>query len=59
MVRSVSAETFQPNIGFKTRYGIVANPFAEGGIGGPNRGNQGLGDDLLTTPTVTTDSTQC
>ena len=43
MVRSVSSETFQPNIGFKTRYGIVANPFAEGGIGGPNRGNQGLG----------------
>ena len=30
MVRSVSAETFQPNIGFKTRYGLVANPFAEG-----------------------------
>ena len=43
MVRSVSAETFQPNIGFKTRYGIVANPFAEGGIGGNNNGNQGLG----------------
>ena len=30
MVRSVSADTFQPNIGFKTRYGLVANPFAEG-----------------------------
>ena len=30
MVRSVSAETFQPNIGFKTRYGITANPFARG-----------------------------
>ena len=43
MVRSVSAETFQPNIGFKTRYGIVANPFAEGGIGGNHSGNQGLG----------------
>ena len=43
MVRSVSAETFQPNIGFKTRYGIVANPFAEGGINGNNNGNQGLG----------------
>ena len=43
MVRSVSSETFQPNIGFKTRYGIVANPYAEGGIGGPNNGNQGLG----------------
>ena len=43
MVRSVSSETFQPNIGFKTRYGIVANPYAEGGIGGNNYGNQGLG----------------
>ena len=43
MVRSVSSETFQPNIGFKTRYGIVANPFAEGSIGGTNGGNQGLG----------------
>ena len=30
MVRSVSPDTFQPNIGFKTRYGLVANPFAEG-----------------------------
>ena len=43
MVRSVSAETFQPNIGFKTRYGIVANPYAEGGINGQHGGNQGLG----------------
>jgi hypothetical protein len=41
MVRSVTAETFQPNIGFKTRYGVVANPFAEGPIG--VNGNQGLG----------------
>ena len=30
MVRAVNAGTFQPKIGFKTRYGIVANPFAEG-----------------------------
>ena len=43
MVRSVSAETFQPNIGFKTRYGIVANPYAEGAINGQFGGNQGLG----------------
>ena len=41
MVRSVTAETFQPNIGFKTRYGIVANPFAEGPLGAT--GNQGMG----------------
>jgi len=30
MVRSVGADNFQPKIGFKTRYGIVANPFAKG-----------------------------
>ena len=38
MVRAVGEDTFQPKIGFKTRYGIVANPFAEG-----NADNQGLG----------------
>jgi hypothetical protein len=36
MVRAVGEQSFQPKIGFKTRYGIVANPFAEGT-------NQGLG----------------
>ena len=30
MVRAVGENTFQPKIGFKTRYGIVANPFAQG-----------------------------
>jgi len=30
MVRAVDQSTFQPKIGFKTRYGMVANPFAEG-----------------------------
>jgi len=30
MVRSVGPDSFQPKIGFKTRYGIVANPFAKG-----------------------------
>ena len=38
MVRAVGENSFQPKIGFKTRYGIVANPFAEG-----NAGSQGLG----------------
>jgi hypothetical protein len=28
MVRAIGQETFQPKIGFKTRYGLVANPFA-------------------------------
>jgi hypothetical protein len=31
MVRAVGQDTFQPKIGFKTRYGLVANPFAETG----------------------------
>jgi len=30
MVRAVGQDTFQPKIGFKTRYGMVANPFAAG-----------------------------
>ncbi len=38
MVRAVGENSFQPKIGFKTRYGIVANPFAEGNVG-----SQGLG----------------
>jgi hypothetical protein len=34
MVRAVDTGTFQPKIGFKTRYGLVANPFAEGTTAG-------------------------
>ena len=30
MVRAVGQDTFQPKIGFKTRYGMVANPFSRG-----------------------------
>ena len=30
MVRAVGEDTFQPKIGFKTRYGVVENPFARG-----------------------------
>jgi len=30
MVRAVGEDNFQPRIAFKTRYGMVANPFAEG-----------------------------
>lgn len=39
MVRAVDQNSFQPKIGFKTRYGLVANPFA----GGASTG--GLGTD--------------
>ena len=34
MVRAVGENTFQPKIGFKTRYGMVANPFAQGTTAG-------------------------
>ena len=35
MVRAVGENTFQPKIGFKTRYGIVENPFSQGtAVGG-------------------------
>ena len=37
MVRAVGQDTFQPKIGFKTRYGMVANPFAEGTTQGLGR----------------------
>ena len=30
MVRAVDPDSFQPKIGFKTRYGMVANPFSDG-----------------------------
>jgi len=47
MVRSVGQDDFQPRIGFKTRYGMVLNPFARGGdvlsdsdpLGATNVGN--------------------
>ena len=31
MVRAVDTGTFQPKIGFKTRYGLVSNPFVMNG----------------------------
>jgi hypothetical protein len=44
MFRSVGQDTFQPKIGFKTRYGMVANPFAEdvnlNNVGTATTGNQ-------------------
>jgi hypothetical protein len=35
MVRAVEVDTFAPRIGFKTRYGMVANPFARSVQGTP------------------------
>jgi len=37
LVRAVDPNTFQPKIGFKTRYGMVSNPFAEGTTAGQGR----------------------
>ena len=34
MVRAVGHETFQPKIGFKTRYGLASNPFSQGANAG-------------------------
>ena len=41
MVRAVGQDTFQPKIGFKTRYGMVANPFARSVQGTPGSANDG------------------
>ena len=39
MVRAVDPNTFQPRIAFKTRYGVVANPFVLGSNGQPDGEN--------------------
>lgn len=36
MVRAIDPSTFQPKIGFKTRYGLVANPFVLKSDGSPD-----------------------
>ena len=36
MVRAVGENSFQPKIGFKTRYGLAANPFAAAGAAAAN-----------------------
>ena len=43
MVRAVDSSSFQPKIAFKTRYGIVANPFAEGATVGDGEAPVALG----------------
>ena len=46
MVRAIGENTFQPKIGFKTRYGIVANPFATSEADG-NIGFAGTNDENI------------
>lgn len=41
MVRATDQDTFQPKIGFKTRYGLVTNPFAEKPSDDNNLGEDG------------------
>ena len=41
MVRAVGQSDFQPRIGFKTRYGMIANPFAES----PTAPQNGVGNN--------------
>ena len=44
MVKSQDESSFQPKIAYKTRYGIVANPFAdELGAIGSGAANHGIG----------------
>ena len=37
MVRAIGEQTFQPKIGFKTRYGMIGNPFQPTGVDGQVR----------------------
>ncbi len=39
MVRAVGENSFQPKVGFKTRYGLVANPFVTASNGTPDGGS--------------------
>ena len=45
MVRAVGEHTFQPKIGFKTRYGMAANPFAAAGAAANNHIGGGYNDN--------------
>ena len=42
MVRAVGENTFQPKIGFKTRYGMVHNPFAQTGAASTTVDDNGI-----------------
>ena len=45
MVRAVDTSTFQPKIGFKTRYGLVRNPFATGAADSTSSGSADISAD--------------
>ena len=48
MVRAVDTSTFQPKIGFKTRYGMVKNPFSRGATFNSAVTDAEFGEDLVT-----------
>ena len=48
MVRAVDTNTFQPKIGFKTRYGMVRNPFAQGSTARGSTSAFDIGGDDMT-----------
>lgn len=43
MVRAVGEDSFQPRIGFATRYGVIANPFSSTLANGNAKAGKGLG----------------
>lgn len=43
MVRAVGEDSFQPRIGFQTRYGIIANPYSSTLANGNAKAGKGLG----------------
>lgn len=43
MVRAVGEDSFQPRIGFATRYGVIANPFSSTLANGSAKAGAGLG----------------
>lgn len=43
MVRAVAEDSFQPRIGFQTRYGIIANPYSSTLANGSAKAGKGLG----------------
>mgnify|MGYP001147171844 CR=1 FL=1 len=43
MVRATGEDSFQPRVGFSTRYGIIANPFSSTLANGTSKAGKGLG----------------
>lgn len=43
MVRAVGEDSFQPRIGFQTRYGVIANPYSSTLANGDAKAGKGLG----------------